>query len=160
MRIAAPAAAQGLGFLALPRIRRWTSTEGRYLRPRRQILAGRLVRQKRGRDRRAHLRPDPDSQRFPPHFDIGVAEVAEGERVDPFTYRFFVLDEAALRAGAPIRLGWAGLKAPVTRRKTSNTRRRCTGPAAGRGQAYQGSRPDVKQGPRKASASSAGFSSG
>jgi hypothetical protein len=52
-----------------------------------------------------------------PALHVGSAELAENERVSSTSYRFFVLDEDALREGAPITLGWVGHRVPRGRSK-------------------------------------------
>src|SRR5262245_4144708 len=51
-----------------------------------------------------------------PALYVGAAAVVECEAVELTLYRFVAFDPAALRRGAPIRLGWSG-RAPAAERK-------------------------------------------
>ena len=52
-----------------------------------------------------------------PALYIGSVQVAENETVNANLYRFFAMDEAVLKIGAPIRLGWVGHPPPKGKAK-------------------------------------------
>lgn len=97
----------------LPQIRTLDIERVRYLPPRKQIVAGTVIEIGEGVEIIVRTDGEIPMRALAAALYVGTAEVAEGERIDPTTYRFFVLDEADLLPGAPIRLGWAGLGAPA-----------------------------------------------
>jgi hypothetical protein len=96
----------------LPRILAVDIRRLRYLRPRPQIRAGKLIDVREEIEILVSTDGEIPMRALAAALYVGEAEVVEGERIDATTYRFFAEDEKALRPGAPIRLGWAGLKLP------------------------------------------------
>ncbi|HEX9277464.1 MAG TPA: hypothetical protein VGA51_13825 [Casimicrobiaceae bacterium] len=93
---------------ALPKITR-ISIERRQYRPaRKHAVTGKIVERTEGIEIVVQTDGAIPVRALSPALYVGSVEIAENEQVDATTYRFFVGDERALRAGAPIVLGWVG----------------------------------------------------
>ena len=99
----------------LPKIRRIAIERRRYDPPRRHAIAGAIVEVTQGTEIIVETTEAIPMRALSPALYVGGVEVAENEQVDATTLRFFVADERALRAGAPIVLGWAGHPPSTTR---------------------------------------------
>jgi hypothetical protein len=100
---------------ALPKIRGISIERKRYLPPRKHAVAGELVEFGEGVEIVVQTESEIPIRALSPALYVGSIEIAENEQVDATTYRFFVLDEHALREGAPIVLGWVGQPPPKKR---------------------------------------------
>lgn len=96
----------------LPEISSLTIVRRRYRRPRRFQLAGRLIEISEGTEIVVETDGEIPIRALSPVLNVGSTQLTELERASERSYRFFVLDEPALREGAPIRLGWIGLPPP------------------------------------------------
>ena len=101
----------------LPRIVKLRIERVRYARPRRHVQAGRVVEVAEGVEIFVETNGEIPVRALSPALYVGTTEVAEHDRVGESQSRFFVPDEAALRDGSPITLGWAGV--PGRRVRTS-----------------------------------------
>lgn len=102
---------------ALPNISTLTIERVQYRPVRKHVVAGKLVEFSEGIEIVVQTDGEIPIRALSPALHVGSAELAENERVSPTSYRFFVLDEDALRVGAPITLGWVGHRAPKARSK-------------------------------------------
>lgn len=102
---------------ALPNIKALKIERMRYRTARKHVVAGKVVELDEGIEIVVQTDAEIPMRALSPALYVGSTEVAENERVTATSYRFFVLDEEALRAGAPITLGWVGHSAPKTRSK-------------------------------------------
>ncbi len=93
----------------LPRVLRLRIERVRYAKPRRHARAGRIVETAEGVEIFVETAGEIPVRALSPALYVGTTEVAEHERVGEGQYRFLVLDEATLREGSPIALGWAGV---------------------------------------------------
>jgi len=100
---------------ALPEIESLKIERVRYRRPRKHLVAGELVEFAEGVEIVVQTQGDIPIRALSPALHVGDAELAENEQVEARTYRFFALDEKALRKGAPITLGWVGHPAPKSK---------------------------------------------
>jgi hypothetical protein len=98
----------GRDLWALPEIRSLTIERVRYRSPRRHAVAGEVVEFDEGVEITLETNGEIPIRALSPALHVGSTELAENEQVDATSYRFFVLDEAAVRSGDPITLGWAG----------------------------------------------------
>ena len=101
-----------LDLWALPEIESLKIERVRYGQPRKHLVAGELVEFVEGVEILVQTQAGIPIRALSPALHVGDTELAENEQVEARTYRFFVLDEKALRAGAPITLGWVGHPAP------------------------------------------------
>jgi hypothetical protein len=97
---------------ALPKISRVTIERRRYQPARKHTVAGKLAESTEGVEILVETDGEIPIRALSPALFVGSAEIAENEQVDARMYRFFVHDERALRAGAPIVLGWVGQPPP------------------------------------------------
>jgi hypothetical protein len=102
---------------ALPNIEAIKIERVRYREARKHVVAGKVVEFSEGIEIVVQTDGEIPMRALSPALYIGSTELAENERVTTTSYRFFVLDEKALQAGAPISLGWVGHPAPKTRSK-------------------------------------------
>jgi hypothetical protein len=96
----------------LPRIEELKIERVRYRVPRQHMVGGREVAFEGGVEILVQTDGEIPIRALSPALFIGSAEVAENEQVEARLHRFFVLDEAALRPGASITLGWVGQAPP------------------------------------------------
>ena len=96
----------------LPEIETLRIDRVRYKKPRKHTVAGRLVEHDEAIEILVKTKGDIPVRALSPALDIGATQVVENEVAGEMTLRFFVTDEAALRDGAPITLGWAGQAPP------------------------------------------------
>lgn len=102
---------------ALPNIETLTIERVQYRPARKHVVAGKVVEFSEGIEIVVQTDGEIPIRALSPALYVGDAELAENERVSATSYRFFVLDEDALRVGAPITLGWIGLRPPEGRSK-------------------------------------------
>lgn len=102
----------------LPKIKELKIERVRYRVPRKHTVGGREVVFEEGVEILVQTDGEIPIRALSPALHIGSAEVAENEQVDARLYRFFVFDEAALRAGASITLGWVGHARPKSGDRT------------------------------------------
>ena len=100
---------------ALPEIESLKIERVRYRHARKHVVEGEVVESVEGIEIVVQTQGAIPIRALSPALHVGDAELAENEQVDGTTYRFFVLDEKALRVGAPITLGWVGHPAPKTK---------------------------------------------
>jgi hypothetical protein len=96
----------------LPAIESLKIERVRYTSSRKHVIAGKVVEFKEGIEIIVKTDGEIPIRALSPALHIGSAEVVENERITATSYRFFVLDEKALKPGAPIALGWVGHPAP------------------------------------------------
>ena len=99
---------------ALPEIEALKIERVRYRDARKHVVAGKVVELSEGIEIVVQTDGEIPMRALSPALYIGSTELAENERVSPTSYRFFVLDEKALQAGAAITLGWVGHPASKT----------------------------------------------
>lgn len=109
---ALPRREQGQGLWTLPAIVALSIIRRRYLRPRRYQRAGRLIALEEGIEIVVETDDEFPARALSPVLNIGREQVTECTAIGPRRYLFAVTDEAVLREGAPIRLGWIGLPPP------------------------------------------------
>jgi hypothetical protein len=97
----------------LPEIRSLRILRRRHSPPRKFQRAGRLIEVGEGTEIIIETDGEIPVRALSPVLNIGSEQVTEVEPAGRHSYRFFVVDEAVLREGAPIRLGWMGLPAPA-----------------------------------------------
>jgi hypothetical protein len=100
---------------ALPEIKTLKVERVRYRSARKHVIAGKVIEVADGIEIVVQTDGEIPIRALSPALHVGSAEIAENERVSETSYRFFVLDEKALRPGAPITLGWVGHPAPKGR---------------------------------------------
>ena len=93
---------------ALPDIESLKIEQVRYRQARKHLVAGEVVEFVEGVEIIVRTQGEIPIRALSPVLHVGAAERAENEQIKAMTYRFFVLDEKALQAGAPITLGWVG----------------------------------------------------
>lgn len=96
----------------LPKIKELKIERVRYRVPRKHMVGGREVALEEGIEILVQTDGEIPIRALSAALFIGSAEVAENEQVGSMIHRFFVLDEAALRPGASIILGWVGNAPP------------------------------------------------
>jgi hypothetical protein len=113
----------------LPKIVKLTIERVRYSKPRRHVVAGRVIEFTEGVEILIRTNAEIPVRALSPALFIGRVEVAENEQVAETEYRFFVLDQERLVDGAAIGFGWAGTAGRHSRtgfryRKPSRTKTR------------------------------------
>ena len=93
---------------ALPEIESLKIERVGYREARRHVVAGKVVERSEGVEIAIRTTGEIPIRALSPALHVGKTEVAENEQLDATSYRFFVLDEAALENGAAIYLGWVG----------------------------------------------------
>jgi hypothetical protein len=101
----------------LPKIKALKVERVRYRKARKHVVKGKVVELNQGVEIIVQTDGEIPMRALSPALYVGSTEIAENERIDPTSYRFFALDEEALKAGAPITLGWVGHPAPKSRSK-------------------------------------------
>lgn len=97
---------------ALPEIESLKIERVRYRQARKHVVAGEMVEFTEGIEIVVQTQGEIPIRALSPALHVGAAELAENEQVEDRIYRFFALDERALKQGAPITLGWVGHPAP------------------------------------------------
>lgn len=97
---------------ALPGIESVKIERVRYRQARKHLVAGEVVELTEGIEIVVQTGGEIPIRALSPALHVGAVELVENEQIERTTYRFFVLDEKALSAGAPISLGWVGHPAP------------------------------------------------
>ena len=92
----------------LPKIKVLKIERVRYRAPRKHMVGGRQVVLEEGVEILVQTDGKIPIRALSPALFIGSVEVVENEQVDANRHRFFVLDEATLRPGDSITLGWVG----------------------------------------------------
>lgn len=92
----------------LPNIQTLEVARVKYPEGRKHVVAGKIVELSEGVEIIVRTDGEIPIRALTPALYVGSTEIAENERVDATTYRFFVLDDDACKAGAPITLGWVG----------------------------------------------------
>jgi hypothetical protein len=89
----------------------------RYRTPRQHVVRGRVVECGEGIEILVETEGAIPVRALSAALHVGAAELSENEQVAEGRYRFFVLEEEQLREGAPISLGWVGVRAKRGRTK-------------------------------------------
>jgi hypothetical protein len=92
----------------LPKVVKLAIERVRYSKPRRHVVAGRVVEFPEGVEILIRTSAEIPVRALSPALFIGSIEVAENEQVAQTEYRFFVLNPERLVDGAAIGFGWAG----------------------------------------------------
>ena len=93
----------------LPKITKLTIHRVRYRKPRRHVVAGKVVEFTEGVEILVRTSGEVPVRALAPALYVGGVEVAENEQVSETEHRFFVLDDERLKDGSAIAFGWAGV---------------------------------------------------
>lgn len=93
---------------ALPAIESLSIERVGYREARRHVVSGKVVERSESVEITIQTTGEIPIRALSPALYVGNAEVVENEQLDTTSYRFFVIDEGALKDGAPIQLGWVG----------------------------------------------------